>query len=80
MDPVEAVIEKALADAKIRFERGRGQPVDAGLDFYLPDLGIYIECKQFHTERIAEQMSRAENVIAIQGMKAAIIFGKLINR
>lgn len=48
--------------------------IGSGLDFYLPDLDIYIEVKQFHSDRIAKQMARRPNVIAIQGRGAVLTF------
>jgi hypothetical protein len=51
---------------------------ESGLDFYLPDFDVYVEIKQFHSNRIAEQMSRRDNVIAIQGRKAMDCFEKMM--
>jgi hypothetical protein len=48
------------------------------LDFYLPAFDIYIEIKQFHSERIHKQMGLQENVIAIQGKKAVEFIEKLL--
>ena len=75
--PIESKIGEALDKAKITYvdeldERSKG------MNFYLVDLDVHIECKQFHTERISEQMSRSSNVIAIQGMKAAELFSDLL--
>lgn len=66
-DPVERVIADALDAACIAYEVERD---DTHLDFRLAN-GVYIECKRYHTPRIAEQMTRAENVIVVQGMDAA---------
>lgn len=49
------------------------------LDFKLPN-GVYIECKQFHSPRIAEQSSRAENIIFVQGIEAAKFMAELAGR
>jgi len=75
--PIESKIGKALDKAKIKYvdeldERSKG------LDFYLVDLDVHIECKQFHTERISEQMSRSSNVVVIQGIKTAELFSALL--
>lgn len=67
-DPMEGMIRGALKRAAIRYVEGDRN--DARLDFFLPDHGIYIEVKQFHSDRIGEQMSRAPNVIAVQGRQA----------
>ena len=67
---------EGLCHAGIPFKHGEPYPA---LDFYLPTLDIYIECKRASTPRIAEQMSRFPNVIAIQGLLAAQIFARIIN-
>lgn len=74
-DPVEQVIAEALRDNSIEFLHD-SQGGTMNLDFYLPDQGIYIECKRFHSQRIDEQMSRVKNIIAIQGMAAAEFFSQ----
>lgn len=72
-DPVENMVAIGLIDAGIEFIHDN--PCETNrLDFYLPEHDIYIECKRFHSDRIAEQMSRGKNVIAIQGMAAAEFF------
>jgi len=76
-DPVESVIATAL-DARGIAYLTESQPGSAGLDFLLTDAGVHIECKRFHSPRICEQMSRAPNVIAIQGMEAAELFAALV--
>lgn len=69
-DPMEAIVAQALTAAGVGFSRDLGGENPSGLDFRLCD-GVEIEVKRFHTPRIADQMARAENVIAIQG-KAAV--------
>lgn len=80
-DPVERIIYDALVAAGIPFamdgDRAGGRC--RGLDF-VTDAGIFIECKRFHTDRVAEQMKRADNVICIQGMAAARFFAEAIGR
>lgn len=61
---MEAMLASALAEASIQFTAPHN------LDFHLPDHDVFIEVKQFHSDRIAEQMSRAPNVIAVQGRAA----------
>jgi hypothetical protein len=75
-DPVERVIEDALIECGIEYTRA--DEMTRHLDFYLPRLNIYIEVKQFHTPRIEKQMARVPDIIVIQGMKAAVIFAKMI--
>lgn len=78
-DPMEQLIEDALNAGSFRYVKegsvkGSGQT----LDFFLPDLGIYIEVKQFHSPRIADQMARAPNVIAAQGRPAVEMLARLL--
>lgn len=44
------------------------------LDFYLPDFDIYLEIKQYHSDRVNEQLKSEENVIVIQGKKSLEFF------
>ena len=80
-DPVEKIIAEALTAKGIRFiHNGHGEITEKNLDFYLPDYDVYIECKQFHTDRSSEQLKRHPNVILIQGMEAAKLFAILNNK
>jgi hypothetical protein len=76
-DPLEQLIADALEIAEFGFitDEGGGNP--SNLDFRLHN-GVEIEVKRFHTARIAEQMARAENVIAIQGEAAVRFFADLL--
>lgn len=67
-DPIEREVAMVLAAAGIRFELGRET---RALDFYLPDFGVHIECKQFATPRSADQLERHRDVLLVQGRKAA---------
>lgn len=58
----------------------RNDDAGSGLDFVLDGVNVYIECKQFHTPRIAEQTSRVENVIVIQGKAAAEMFAAMLSQ
>lgn len=79
-DPMEQLIADALSEAGIDYARG-GEPGNASrLDFYLPLYDIHIEVKRLHTPRVAEQMSRAENVIVAQGKEAVEMLALLIRR
>jgi hypothetical protein len=80
-DPVERLIYDALLASGIPFamDGHRADGLCRGLDFVTHD-GIFIECKQFHTDRVAAQMKRADNVICIQGMAAARFFAEAIAR
>jgi hypothetical protein len=78
-DPLELMISDALDAAGVAFIRERDNR-DQRLDFYLPGPGVYIECKQFHSERISDQIRPFANVIVIQGRTAAETFCKMIAR
>lgn len=68
-DPLERILAAALDRAGIAYTTERDGDTLA-LDFHLTEADVYVEVKQFHTPRIAEQMSRAPNVIAVQGRVA----------
>jgi hypothetical protein len=78
-DPIEQIIRDALETSGLAYVDERDTRA-VRLDFYLPFVGIHIEVKQFHSERIAEQMSRAPNVIAIQGREAAEFFAACLRQ
>lgn len=79
-DPMEKIVRDALDREGFSYTEGgkSGGEVNRALDFHLADYGIHIEVKQFHTPRIAEQMSRAPNVIAVQGRDAVEFFAALL--
>lgn len=77
-DPMEIAIRDALQSADIRFVTDDDGQNPKSLDFYLPDLDVHIEVKQFHTPRVAEQMARADNVIVAQGSKAVSLLADWI--
>lgn len=81
-DPIERIVAAALYARGIAFARdGDKSGVDTkGLDFRIMGVDVYIECKQFHTPRTTEQMSRVDNVIAIQGRAAAKMFAEMLKR
>lgn len=69
-DPMEQIIAEALRSSGTPFVTDQGGANPAGLDFFLPDENLHIEVKRFHSHRIAEQMSRVDNVVAVQGEHA----------
>ena len=77
-DPIEKIVREGLDAAEIVWMGENG--TEAKLDFFLPDYDVHIEVKQFHSDRIAEQMSRATNVIAIQGREAAEFFADRLKK
>lgn len=76
--PCEAIVMAALEARGLRFSR-EDNPINNALDFYVWDLELYIEVKQFHSPRISDQMARVHNVIAIQGIGAAKAFAALLS-
>lgn len=78
-DPMEEIIAAALHRAGVSFSTGEGGGNPSGLDFLLEN-GVEIEVKRFHSPRIAEQCSRAENVIVAQGEAAVRYLAELIGR
>lgn len=76
-DPMEAKIYAALRGANIDFTHDPRET--SGLDFRLTATPVHIEVKQMHSPRIAEQMSRVENVIAAQGPRAVAWLAALID-
>lgn len=77
-DPLERRIAEALGKAGIRYLSDHGGSNPSGLDFALPDYGIEIEVKRMHTPRIAEQMSRASDIIVAQGDRATAFLARAI--
>lgn len=74
-DPVEHIVEQALIEAKVRYTRNEGEQ---RLDFFLPDFHVWIECKQFYTERVSNQLRGNASVILIQSIAAAHAFACMI--
>ena len=77
-DPMERIIEKALISIGEIYQVGHENEHD--LDFYLPYRDIYIEVKQFHSDRISKQTAKVDNIIVLQGVKACELFAALIGR
>lgn len=75
-DPVEEFVACTLIHLGIDY-KSNVKVGDRELDFYLPDYDIYIECKQFYTPRILDQMSEVENVIVVQGLETAHVMFNL---
>lgn len=68
-DHLEKKVAEALDEVGIEFVH-ESENKEQVLDFYLPFFDVYIEIKQFHTDRISKQMSSKDNVIAVQGTKS----------
>lgn len=78
-DPMERIIAKALRAGGFLYASGDGGGTASGLDFEVEE-GPAIEVKRLHSPRIAEQMSRVEDVIAVQGEGAVLWFAALLER
>lgn len=78
-DATERLLAEALDRAGIAYVHESERP-SIGLDFYLPDLDLYIEVKRFHSARISKQMSKHENVIVIQGINAVTKACQMIDK
>ena len=76
-NPLEQLIADALMEADVAFKH-ESEGGTKNLDFYLPNLDVYIEVKGGHSDRISEQMSRDFNVIAVQGVKSVHLLCKLL--
>lgn len=77
-DHLEEMVGRALFDAGIKFihdSQGGGQR----LDFFLPKHDIYIEIKQYHSDRISEQLMLRNNIIVLQGINSVKCFVSLLN-
>lgn len=68
-DFLEKEIANTLSDLKINYIH-ESQNNKSSLDFYLPDFDVYIEIKQFHSDRVLKQLASRDNVILIQGKKS----------
>lgn len=79
-DPMERLIADALDGAGVSYETDSGGGNPLGLDFFVPAWDLHIEVKRFHSARVAEQMSRAPNVIVAQGEVAVRRLAELIGR
>lgn len=73
---MEQLIANALDMAGIPYVTESDNP--SRLDFLLPDHGIEIEVKRFHSPRINAQLARADNVIAAQGEKAVRFLAQML--
>lgn len=73
-DPMEQLVECAFQQAGIKYITEMDGETPGHLDFFLPDFGVSVEVKRFHSPRISNQMSRVDNVIAIQGEGAVRAF------
>lgn len=78
MDKLEQKISDILPESAIKDGTKGMHGVTRHLDFYVPERDVYIEVSAAYTPRKIEQLSRAENVIYIQGEKAVDFICDLI--
>lgn len=78
-DHLEKKVAQALDDVEIEFIH-ESENKEQVLDFYLPFFDVFIEVKQFHTDRISKQMSSKDNVIAVQGTKSVNLLVTMLLR
>ena len=76
---VEEQLAKTLDDVGIQYVH-ESENKEQRLDFYLPFFDVYIEVKQYHSERISDQMSSKDNVIALQGIKSVQFLTTVLKR
>ncbi len=77
-DPLEQTVVHALDHAGIQYVTDYEGLVPKHLDFHLSDFDVFIEVKGGHSDRISNQMKRAPNVIAVQGLAAVHWFAKML--
>jgi NMD protein affecting ribosome stability and mRNA decay len=75
-DYLELAVARNLTRLNIDFVH-ESENKEQGLDFYLPKQDVYIELKQFHSDRINEQLKSRDNVIVLQGRKAIHFFNSI---
>lgn len=78
-DHLEKKVAEALDEVGIEFVH-ESENKEQVLDFYLPFFDVFIEVKQFHTDRISRQMSSKDNVIAVQGIKSVNLLVTMLLR
>lgn len=78
-DHLEKRIAQSLDECGIEYVH-ESENKEQILDFYLPFFDVYIEVKQFHSDRIAKQMSSKDNVIAVQGVKSVELLNIILFR
>lgn len=83
-DPLEkqfVAILDAAAIGYIRPDRDHDDPTT--LDFYLPDLDLYIELKQYHSDRITRQLANLpenSNALVLIGRNSVHAFRAFIRQ
>ena len=79
-NPLEKQVADALDAREIKWLHEDEAGNVARLDFYIPSSGVYVEVKQAYSPRCDAQLSRAENVILVQGIDAVRAFCDLLKK
>ncbi len=83
-DPLEMKLSKVLDDSGLQYtrpERDRNDP--SNLDFYIPNLDLYIEVKAYHTQRIWNQVERTpdkSSILVLIGRRSVEAFRELVGK
>jgi hypothetical protein len=81
-DPIENAMAMLLSKYGIEYTRPEHDAADpTTLDFYLPAFRLYIEVKQFHTDRIAGQLRKVPQMttaIVLVGPTCINDFARLV--
>ena len=72
-DHLEQMIGDALQEKGVIFTH-ESEVSGQRLDFHLPVSNVYIEVKQFYSERCSDQLMNHENVILLQGKQSVLSF------
>jgi hypothetical protein len=76
-DPIEKIVAEALEETgEYYIHESQNNEITKGLDFFLPESGIYIECKAYSSDRTARQLADKDNVVLLQGRGAAEFFAR----
>lgn len=78
VDHLEAAVGNALESKGIEFTHESEEAI--GADFFLPHQNLFIEVKQFYSDRIVKQIMDKDNVIVLQGKRAVDFFVNTIKQ
>lgn len=79
--PVEKRFEELLDARGIKYTRPEKDANDkSSVDYFLKDYDLYVEVKQFHTDRVNGQIAKCypKGVMVLVGMAAVVAFERLL--
>ena len=76
-DHLELAVAEILERHNIEFVH-ESQNNGSNIDFYLPDYDVYIEVKQYHSDRVINQLNKRDNIILIQGIGSIKMIERLL--